>query len=228
MVLAACSSPADPGSPDAAADGSLPDAAVIAEFDLGGDFSSTTESSGVWRYGYTTGTTLALDQFALDTYSVDVAPIHFWHPGSDAGAYYPYVAAGGGAATTDASGGWAVRPGEIALEASNTGQYSVVEFVAPQSGTYTIEADYAAIHFHLSTTDAHVRRGELPLFDADLDGYGGDPSFHAITGNNPTASYQGTLALQANEIVSFALGMGKDGTNFNDTTGLRVHIQLLR
>jgi hypothetical protein len=52
--------------------------------------------------------------------------------------------------------GWAVRPGEVAMEASNGGQYSLVRFVAPVAGTYKITAQFAGIHFGWSSTDVHV------------------------------------------------------------------------
>jgi hypothetical protein len=51
--------------------------------------------------------------------------------------------------------GWAIRPGEVAMEASNTGQYSLIRFVAPVAGTYKINAHFG-VHFGLSSTDVHV------------------------------------------------------------------------
>ena len=66
------------------------------------------------------------------------------------------------------------------MEASNVGQYSVVRFVAPASGTYTISAKFAGVHFGLSTTDVHVLHNGSSLFAADIEGYGGDPAFHKL------------------------------------------------
>jgi hypothetical protein len=215
--------------PDAAleADASEGGPSIVQQWDVGRDFSATQDPSGVWRYGSTSGSTLALAAFVLDTAPVTVPPINFWHP--SVANYYPYVAATPNTTlTTDASDSWALRPGEIAMEASNSGQFSVIQFVVPEDGAYQIQARFEGIHTRLSTTDAHVRRGDTALFDTEIDGYGGDPSFHAITGTNPSATYSDTLTLQANEILSFALGYGSNGTNYNDTTGLMLHIALLR
>jgi hypothetical protein len=216
-------------APSDARSGDEGDADVLRDFDLGRDFSPTMNPNGVWRYGFTMGASVALDQFVLDTFTTNTSPLDFWHPAMGTAGYYPYVAANTGTVTTtDSTGSWAVRAGEIAMEASGSGQSSVIEFVVPQAGMYRIQADFEAIHFRLSTTDAHVRVGGASLFDANIDGYGGDPAFHAITGTNPRASYSGTLALGPGEVVSFVLGYGTDRTVDNDTTGLVVHIWLLR
>jgi hypothetical protein len=227
---------------DVAADTSTSEASVAREFDLGLDFSFSSNPNGWWRYGYTQGSTLAVDQFLVDTFSIhtDPAAAGFWHP-SDAGGgympnanpnnggggYYPYVAENPGSVTTSYLNAWALRAHEVAMEASNAGQYSVIEFVAPQGGAYRIQAHFEGIHFQLSTTDVHVRQNDAELFASNIDGYGGDQALHAVQGSNPIADYQGTVPLQAGEIITFAVGFGANKTNYNDTTGLFVHITLI-
>jgi hypothetical protein len=199
------------------------DGGVIAEYDLGGDFSIANNPSGPWRYGYTQGTTLAASAFTADGFAADLAPVGFWHP-SDT-VYYPYVAANETQATVaDATNSWAVRAREIAMEASQDAQFSVVQFVAPATASYEIQADFTGIHFRLSSTDVHVLLGDTAIFDADIDGYGGDPAFHAVEGQSPRASFHDTRPLAAGDVLSFAVGVGQNGTYFNDTTGLIVHI----
>jgi len=217
LLLVGCSSTG--ASVDA---GGEPDAATV--FDLGADFSGTRNPSGVWSYGFTSGGTLAVSEFRPDGFSAQVGGVAFWHPDGDAG-YYPYVAWNPGASTiTDSSGSWAVRAGEVAMEGSASGQYSVVEFVAPADGRYSVRADFEGIHFRISTTDVHVRQNDVPLFDANIDGYGGDPAFHPVQGSSPSATYVGSVDLKVGDVLGFAVGIGADGTNFNDTTGLLVHI----
>jgi hypothetical protein len=210
----------------------LPDAAPsddadggVVFFDLGGDFSFSRNPNGPWRYGSTRTSTLVAADFQLDAFAVATTPIGFWHPGEGSGAYYPYVAANvGAAASADPTSSWALRPGEISMEASADGRYAAVQFVAPEAGAYAFEADFEAVHFRLSTTDVHVLDGETSLLSAQLDGYGGDPAFHAVEGQSPRASYRGTRTLQAGGILTFAVGVGADGTNFNDTTGLVLRV----
>ena len=55
----------------------------VGEYDLGGDFSSSSNPNGHWRYGHTESTGLSMASFALDAFSIGVGPIRFWHP-SDA------------------------------------------------------------------------------------------------------------------------------------------------
>ena len=65
------------------------------------------------------------------------------------------------------------------------------------------------------------------LFDAEIEGYGGDPAFHEVQGLSPTAAYSGEIDLKANDTVTFACGYGKNKTNFRDTTGLFAQVVLL-
>ena len=87
------------------------------------------------------------------------------------------------------------RPQEVAIEGSNSGQYGVVEFVAPFAGSYAIQAHFEGVHFRLSSTDVHVLAGDAGLFAAQINGYGGDPAFHAVEGSSPAADYEGTATL---------------------------------
>jgi hypothetical protein len=230
-VIAALAAAAACGSSgathDAAAEsvdtGEVGDAAIIAEYDLGADFSITSNPNGPWRYGHTPDATLTPVAFEPDAFAVDSMPVPFWHP-SDS-VYYPYIAHNEAQTTvTDPTNSWAVRPGEVAMEASADAQYSVVQFVAPVAGHYDVQADFTGIHFRLSSTDVHVLYGDTAAFDAVIDGYGGDPAFHALEGQSPRASYHDVHAVAAGDVLSFAVGVGQNGTYNNDTTGLFVHI----
>ena len=200
-------------------------------FDLSGDFSLQNNPNKVWQYGYSATNSLAPDQFRFDKYSDGASPIGFWHPAASSGpgpGYYPYIAYN----TTKQSqvwpspNGWVVRGREVAMEASNSGQYSLVRFVAPVAGTYKISAQFAGVHVW-STTDVHVLHNGASLFDADIDGYGGDPAFRKVQGASPTAAYSGQIEMKANDTVTFAVGYGKNKTNSGDTTGLFARVVLL-
>lgn len=197
---------------------------MIASFDIGADFSLTQNPNGAWRYGYTNAAAALASQFQLDTYAARTVPIGFWHPDAQNG-YYPYLAENsGGSTVADPTGSWALQPGEVAMEGSATGQYSVVQFVVSRPGTYEINASFAGIHFRLSSTDVHVLVGDVSIFDAQIAGYGGDPAFHAVQGASPTATYSAMRALRANDVISFAVGVGPSRDNTNDTTGLFAHV----
>jgi hypothetical protein len=104
---------------------------------------------------------------------------------------------------------------------------SLVRFVTPVAGTYKVSAQFEGIHYGLSTTDVHVLHNAASLFDADIDGYGGDPAFHKVQGASPTAGYSGQVELKASDTVTFAGGYGKDKTNSGGTTGLFAQVVLL-
>jgi hypothetical protein len=200
-------------------------------FDLSRDFSFRTNPNGPWEYGYSASPSLDAAEFHLDQYADPTGPVGFWHPSVSSGpgpGWYPYIANNTTPQTQFGSQkGWAVRSGQVAMEASNSGQYSLVRFKVPKTGTYQITARFEGIHFKLSTTDVHVLHNGTSLLNADIDGYGGDPAFHPVQGANPTAAYSGKVKLRANDTVTFAVGYGKNKTNYCDTTGLSVRIDLL-
>jgi hypothetical protein len=178
--------------------------------------------AGYWQVGY--ADTLG-SAFMLST-SVDTAnAIAMWHAAAGSAGYYPYLGQNRDSVThTDPSNSWAARPAEIVMEASNSGQYSLLRFVAPAAGRYKIKAQFAGVHFRLSSTDVHVLLNGQSLFSDVVEGYGGDSLFHAITGTHPIASFEETVTLQANDVVTFAVGYGPNKNHANDTTGLLVEV----
>lgn len=199
----------------------------VALFDLGREFSFTANPNGPWRYGYTRGAQLTRAAFTLDAVAVTTPPVGFWHAGPGSTGYYPYIAAASRNSTTvlDPTRSWAVSPDQVALEASESGQFAVIEFTVPRAGSYTIAADFAGIHKLLSTTDAHVLLNDESLFAATISGYGGDPTFRPRQGASPTASYHATRTLNAGAVLTFAIGFGPNHTHYDDTTGLTLTIR---
>ena len=201
-------------------------------FDPTDGFSLIANPNHEWQYGYSETRSLDPGEFRLDKYGTTAGLIGFWHPemaDKPGPGYYPYIAFNTTKqAQYGSSNGWSIRPGEIAMEASNTGQYSLLRFIAPEPGTYEISARFAGVHFGLSTTDVHVLHNAVSLFDAFIEGYGGDPAFHKIEGASPTADYSGRVALKANDTITFACGYGRNQTHFSDTTGLIARIVLIQ
>ncbi|HEX4488684.1 MAG TPA: hypothetical protein VH088_20565 [Terriglobales bacterium] len=195
-------------------------------------FSLKENPHGPWQYGYSETRSLSPGQFRLDKSTGTLGEIGFWHPSvsdSPGPGYYPYVAYNPSKDTQlGSSNGWSARSGEFAMEGSNSGQYSIVRFVAPVKGTYSVQAHFAGVHFGLSTTDVHVMHDEKSLFAAEIEGYGGDPSSHPVQGASPTANYDGEAKLKANDIITFAVGYGKNQTNYGDTTGLFAEVVLIK
>jgi hypothetical protein len=208
---------------------SLATARPRAIHDLAAEFSIARNPNGPWQYGFSIASTPGPEQFRLHGLPVARGVIGFWHPGPDndaGGDYYPYAAGNRSRQTrADPTRSWAIRPGEIALEASNVGQYAVVRFVAPRAGRYRIKVRFAGVHFRLSSTDVHVLAGATAVFDGVVEGYGGDPAFHAIEGPAPRAAWSGAVVLERDDVVTFAVGYGRNRTHFNDTTALRARVR---
>jgi len=206
-------------------------APVGTTYDLSADFSLHNNPNKAWQYGYSATNSLDPAQFRDDEYADATGPIGFWHPNvshQPGPGWYPYVAYNSTKVTQMGSrNGWAARRGQVAMEASNTGQYSLIRFVAPVAGTYTVLARFEGVHFGLSTTDVHVLHNATSLFEADIEGYGGDPAFHKVEGSSPTAAYSGRVKLKANDTLTFAVGYGRNKTNFCDTTGLFAQVVML-
>ena len=197
-------------------------------YNLARDFSLATNPAGPWHFGFSATSSLAPDQFRPYRVADPRTPIGFWRPApddNDGEGYYPYAAWNAAKGSrVDPTRSWALRAGEVALEASNVGQYSIVRFVAPRAGRHRVKARFTGIHARLSSTDVHVLVGSASVFDAFIEGYGGDREFHPRQGREPRAVFSRAFDLQAGDVVSFAVGYGRNRTHFNDTTGLRVRI----
>jgi hypothetical protein len=88
-----------------------------------------------------------------------------------------------------------------------------------------VKARFAGIHVRLSSTDVHVLVNGTSVFDSIVEGYGGDPRFHAIEGASPRTRYAGAARLAAGDAITFAVGYGRNENHFNDTTGLFARIR---
>lgn len=185
-----------------------------------------TNPSRVWQIGYSADNTLSVDQFRLCTFSDTTDVIGMWHPSSSSDGYYPYTGQNRETSSrVSKSNGWAVEAGQIAMEGSNTGQYSLLRFVVPVTGTYKLIGVFKGVHYGLSSTDVHILVNSTSVLNEIIEGYGGDPKFHTIEGPHPTAPFEKEFTLKKNDIVTFAVGYGPNKTHYNDTTGLTVLIE---
>src|SRR5215831_7356491 len=201
----------------------------LAVYRLADGFSATANPNGPWQIGFSATPSLASDQFRLAQYADTSEPIVLWHPAKPQGngpGYYPYVGFNPTRQTrTTSANAWALRPGAAAMEGANDGAYSIVRFAAPVTGDYKVTAQFAGIHYRLSTTDVHVLHNDAHLFDGEIDGYGGDTMFHAMEGSHPAASWSGTVRMNAGDTISFAVGYGPNHTHYNDTTELIAEVE---
>jgi hypothetical protein len=183
--------------------------------------------SGNWQVGYSLHDMLSMSQFRLSSFADTSHLIGLWHPTTGSSGYYPYI---GQNRTTeiqvDQTSSWSAKPGEIVMEGSNNGQYSMLQFIVPVSGNYKLNATFEGVHIRLSSTDVHVLLNDLHLFDDVIDGYGGAVSFSAHKGSHPISSWTSIIHLNQRDILTFAIGYGTNMTFYNDTTGLLLTIEI--
>ena len=192
----------------------------------GTELSFADNPSGNWQVGYSTDSTLDPSQFHLCAFSDTSHAIALWHPGAGSAAYYPYTAQNRSTQTqVDPTNSWALRPGEIAMEGNNNGQYSMLRFIVPSKTRVHMKVVFEGVHFRLSSTDVHILKNSTRLFDDIIDGYGGDSTYHSKSGRHPVSVYEATLDLDKGDIITFALGYGENKTFYNDTTGLLITLK---
>jgi hypothetical protein len=185
-----------------------PLATVSGGFSAAMDFSATDNPNGVWSYGWSP--TLGAG-FVQDTSHRNNSGIDGWN-GEQAGDGNPSVNHNGTAsAVTLGSITW--QPGQLAFHPGPNGEYSVVRWTAPRTGTLSFAAVFGGLDFVGPTsTDVHVLHNSAPLFDGEVMDFGAGPSFAT------------TLAVLAGDTIDFSVGYGSNGTFNCDTTGLDVSI----
>lgn len=182
-------------------------AAVITDFATG--FSSSTNPSGDWSFGYTT--TLG-GTFSLSTATNTYGPgneITAWSP---AGTFWPTIGLNPTASPVSFGAGnvVTVAAGEGLLHPGPSGEFADVRYIVPIAMTVALDVEFRGIDAVGTTTDVHVLHNGTALFNGLVNGHGAIRTFSV------------TLALAAGDVVDFAVGMGGNGNYVDDSTGFRA------
>jgi hypothetical protein len=108
---------------------------------------------------------------------------------------------------------WAAN--EMSLHPGPAGQYSVLRFVTPAARTYQLSVVFRGIDQTGASSDVHVLKNNVSLFDQQVTG------FHVPT------SFSTTLTLAQNDTIDFAVGFGTNGNYRDDNTGTHVVITVV-
>ena len=185
---------------------------AYAQFSAVNDFSTTLNPNGNWRYGQES--TLG-GAFTLLTGSYTNGPSITGFSGSVGG--FPLVAKNTSGGTV--SSGTITMPNDLLLlHPASDGTYSVVRFIAPTAGLYTIAGRFQALD--ATTTDVHVLINNLSGFDSSVTQAGTNPD--PATANRTAFNLARTFAV--GDTVDFAVGRGSNGTYLFDSTGLSATI----
>ncbi len=180
-------------------------------YDPAAAFSTTNNPNGVWSYGWSH--TLG-SAFIPDTDFVLSSGLSAWL-GDQSADGTPGIAYNGtgspisipGTIVTYPTGGLAEHPGPA-------GQDALLRFTAPSSGNYSIAGNFSGFDRAPTTTDVHVLVDGVSEFDGNVGGYGPSSAVPFLI----------DLPLKTGDIIDFAVGVGSDGSNHNDTTGLAATI----
>ena len=167
-------------------------------------------ANGLWEYGYKTS---AAGAFTLYNQSgnVDFGNNPFSIPGWTVSGALPEVA-------FNPSNTAAIRPlngtttlldsHEFLLHPGSNGEFSVIRFLAPASGSYQIAATFEGIDSKPTTTDTHILLNGVSLYDSQISDY-----------KQPQQFSSPAVMLNAGDAVDFSVGFGANGNDFYDSTG---------
>jgi hypothetical protein len=177
-------------------------------YNAAADFSPVANPAGPWSYGFTPTLGGAFTPFAMFHTEAGGA-FQVWDV---SGTRTPGVYHNG---TSDPLSYLSIRmgPGALAAHPGASGEYGIVRFTAPVGGRYNLLASFEGGDIGPTSTDVHVLRNGLSLFDALVHGLGADSA----------RSHDQALTLAAGDWIDFAVGYGNSNYS-NDTTILTAQL----
>lgn len=180
-------------------------AAVV--FDAAEDYSATSNPNGAWSYGYSTAANPGVF-VTHDTTHYPVAGVNFWS--SSSLADNPSVSKNTtNAAVSSSTAIW--QPYQLALHPGLAGEFSIVRFTAPMTCSYNLEGAFSGMDVLGATTEVTVLLNGVSWFSDELN----------YNGNGNTASFLGSVTMNAGDTLDFRVGAGIE-EYFFDTTGLEA------
>ncbi len=125
----------------------------------------------------------------------------------------PYVAKNTTCCDLNIGQQFTMPPNQLHMHPGPNGEYTVVRFTVPAGGTYTLAGQFGWLDN--ATTDVHILRNNVSIFDG------------AINGSGSTAPFNQSVALNAGDRLDFIVGFGSNGTYFSDSTVLKGTISKL-
>lgn len=180
-----------------------------ATFDPATDFSLTNNPNGVWSYGYQTALGSGFTAYTVTNVSGGMENWKGAAPDPNVGHNRT------ASPITAATATWPA--GQFSLHPGPSGEYCVLRFMAPETGSYSLNAQFVGLDSNPTTTDVHVLTNGFSLFDSFIN-------LNAV--GNSTSYSNLSLALDAGEFLDFAVGRGNGFHGF-DTTGLTLQISLI-
>lgn len=180
-----------------------------AVFSFGEDWSISANPQNSYSYGHAANTTDPLTLFdqgyapqagleVWRTLNVDLPLVVKNTTDSDISTGTPFV--------------WAAATRFLTVHPSFSGEYSVISYALPMTGTVAFTADFASHDTAGATTDVHVILDGTELYSGSINGIGSALSY---------ATPEGGLAVTAGDTLEVRVGFGTGGYAF-DSTGVKL------
>ena len=172
------------------------------------DFSATNNPSGAWSYGYK-----SFSSSTFTSYTSNGQPwtgINSWSPNSG-GNCCPLVA-------QNSTGGiqsylTITHPIDLLnMHPGENGEWSVVRWTAPATGTYQIRGRFEGIDRYGTTTNVRILHRGVQVWAGNISYYGVQTPFDF------------NLSVTAGDTIDFEVSYGTNNTYFYDSTGLAAII----
>ena len=184
-----------------------PSVARAATFSFGDDWSGSVNPHAGYTYGMAANTTAPVTAFTLAT--APLTGVEAWSvPG------LPWVTKNTtGSDIAGGSANYLAAPTHfLGAHPGPSGEYAVISYALPLTGTLGFTADFNSQDNAGATTDVHIFLDGTELFSGNVIGIGSTLSY---------ATPGGGLAVTAGDVLEVRLGTG-GGAYFNDTTGVKV------
>jgi len=138
-------------------------------FNVASDFSLTNNPNGAWRYGWSSSLG---SSFNLYNKVGKLTPtIDLWYDPTKTGS--PFVVHNSTATVNNSHPTITYQPSQLGFHPGYYGEYSIVRWIAPEAGTYSLATMFTGLdHVGPTTTDVHVLHNNILLFSNLINGFG--------------------------------------------------------
>ncbi|MBP0021345.1 MAG: hypothetical protein J7647_27795 [Cyanobacteria bacterium SBLK] len=195
--------------------GAMAARARASSFNAADDFSITDNPNGAWQYGWSEslGSTFNL----LDGGSLASPTVEHWQaPDGQATGFNSFMMHNLLDEVNLFFETISLEPNQLALHPGENGAYSVLRWVAPETGNYSLSGVFTGQDMDDRTTsDVHILYNGVSLFSNFVNG----------SGAASAQSFTTTQLFQAGDVIDFAVGYGANQDWSYDSTGLDATIE---
>src|SRR5262245_21326307 len=191
--------------------------AQVIVFDPANDFSLIANPSGFWSYGTFSPAAINPSTFALNAFPHIDQGLQFYSsailpPPQMNGSHPPYVSHNPSSTPVTYESGTIIYQGnQMGMHPGQDGKYSVLRFIPPSSGDFSVAVTFSSIDFSLgTTTDVHLWKNSTALFNG------------FVNPGTSTSFLDMSLHLEPTDSLYYIVGFGPNLNWASDSTGLNT------